>query len=389
MASGRLILRKIVKDKKVLNLKTHIGRLAFIYAVVHLDRDGRIEGDPTYLRNILFPRTLEPTVDEFEEIIKDWAENGLVEWYTVNGEKYLEFPGFRKNQQNMRYDREPASEIPPIPVSLPDEVRQSAGSPPDEVRQSAGSPPDEVRQSAGSLPDEVRQSAGSPPDEVRQSAGSPPDEVRQSAGSLPDEVRQSAGSPPDEVRQSAGSPPDEVRKQCGSLAAEEKRRELNTMKEKRKPPASFSNNLEMINRVKNLFPQDWDDSCEKRVLRIIETKGWKVLDQCLQAIEDMDFWKENVKTISDLSNNILGKNGLIKQSSRYTPRALKKKARQPPPEKCKCGGKIERLEMAINNDPYAEVEWTSVICKDCEKVFTFVNGVWDCSNLFENEDQKE
>ena len=323
MASGRLILRKIVKDKKVLNLKTHIGRLAFIYAVVHLDRDGRIEGDPTYLRNILFPRTLEPTVDEFEEIIKDWAENGLVEWYTVNGEKYLEFPGFRKNQQNMRYDREPASEIPPIPVSLPDEVRQSAG------------------------------------------------------------------SPPDEVRQSAGSPPDEVRKQCGSLAAEEKRRELNTMKEKRKPPASFSNNLEMINRVKNLFPQDWDDSCEKRVLRIIETKGWKVLDQCLQAIEDMDFWKENVKTISDLSNNILGKNGLIKQSSRYTPRALKKKARQPPPEKCKCGGKIERLEMAINNDPYAEVEWTSVICKDCEKVFTFVNGVWDCSNLFENEDQKE
>jgi len=356
MASGRLILRKIVKDKKVLNLKTHIGRLAFIYAVVHLDRDGRIEGDPTYLRNILFPRTLEPTVDEFEEIIKDWAENGLVEWYTVNGEKYLEFPGFRKNQQNMRYDREPASEIPPIPVSLPDEVRQSAGS---------------------------------PPDEVRQSAGSPPDEVRQSAGSLPDEVRQSAGSPPDEVRQSAGSPPDEVRKQCGSLAAEEKRRELNTMKEKRKPPASFSNNLEMINRVKNLFPQDWDDSCEKRVLRIIETKGWKVLDQCLQAIEDMDFWKENVKTISDLSNNILGKNGLIKQSSRYTPRALKKKARQPPPEKCKCGGKIERLEMAINNDPYAEVEWTSVICKDCEKVFTFVNGVWDCSNLFENEDQKE
>ena len=312
MASGRLILRKIVKDKKVLNLKTHIGRLAFIYAVVHLDRDGRIEGDPTYLRNILFPRTLEPTVDEFEEIIKDWAENGLVEWYTVNGEKYLEFPGFRKNQQNMRYDREPASEIPPIPVSLPDEVRQSAG-----------------------------------------------------------------------------SPPDEVRKQCGSLAAEEKRRELNTMKEKRKPPASFSNNLEMINRVKNLFPQDWDDSCEKRVLRIIETKGWKVLDQCLQAIEDMDFWKENVKTISDLSNNILGKNGLIKQSSRYTPRALKKKARQPPPEKCKCGGKIERLEMAINNDPYAEVEWTSVICKDCEKVFTFVNGVWDCSNLFENEDQKE
>ena len=114
MANGRIINSKICRNK-IINerLSSDTSRLAFTWTIPHLDRDGRIHGDPALLRSIIFPRRKDITDEQMEVFITEWAQHGLVIWYEAEGDKWIQFPKFRQNQPNLRYERETESSIPP------------------------------------------------------------------------------------------------------------------------------------------------------------------------------------------------------------------------------------------------------------------------------------
>lgn len=118
MARGRMINGSVARDKKLnsLSLEAH---LAFLMTIPHLDRDGRIGGDPW----LLFTDVL-PLRRSFEErmpaIIEEWIAAGLAVRYGPPDESVLWFPGFRKNQTGMVYNREPVSKYPAPPEPTTD-----------------------------------------------------------------------------------------------------------------------------------------------------------------------------------------------------------------------------------------------------------------------------
>ena len=143
MAEGRLVNKRIGMDKAVGRLSCDTCRLAFTWALPHLDRDGRVTGDPAALRSLVFPRRDDVTSEMMHGFMAEWASEELVVWYEAAGDLWLEFPAFRKNQPNLRHDREPSSFIPPAksgkPVSLPADCRQDTGGLPADCRESAAS----------------------------------------------------------------------------------------------------------------------------------------------------------------------------------------------------------------------------------------------------------
>jgi len=144
VANGRIINKKISLSKAVDNLSSDTCRLAFTWTIPHLDRDGRIHGDPVVLQSIVFPRRIDITSDVMESFIQEWAEAGLVQWYEAEGDMWLSFPGFARNQPNMRYDKEAESVIPPYKQET-DLLRTKDGPTPDLVRSKDGVAPDPGR----------------------------------------------------------------------------------------------------------------------------------------------------------------------------------------------------------------------------------------------------
>lgn len=134
MARGRFISKEICVDKKVNNLSSPWSMLAFTWLLCHADAQGRTYGDPAIVKSLVFPRRDgEITTDQVESFIEEWNDCGLINWYEVNGDKYIEFPNFEKHQIGLRKNREPASIIPARVVN-PEGIRKVSGSLPAEVK---------------------------------------------------------------------------------------------------------------------------------------------------------------------------------------------------------------------------------------------------------------
>lgn len=124
MARGRFISKSVSVDYDLAKLSDE-ELLAFFHAIPHLDRDGLIDGRPLVISGVTMP-----TRPYFRElmpgIIDAWVSAGIVQRYYVAddpGQPVLWFPGFRKNQDGLRYSREAPSIFPPPPGT----TRDSAG----------------------------------------------------------------------------------------------------------------------------------------------------------------------------------------------------------------------------------------------------------------------
>lgn len=113
MAKGRMVSVKAGQDPD-LNSMSVEAELVFLLTVPHLDRDGLITGDPIPLWACVAPRRVE-LMDKMPRIIGEWIERGLVVRYEWKDGAILFFPGFRKHNQNLPYEREPVSDFPPPP----------------------------------------------------------------------------------------------------------------------------------------------------------------------------------------------------------------------------------------------------------------------------------
>ena len=140
MASGRMLNKKISLNRAVNELSCDSSRLAFTWTIPHLDRDGRIHGEPDVLKAIIFPRRQDISTEEMRGYIAEWAERKLVIWYELEGDQYLQFPAFADNQIGMRYERESKSNIPPV-----DEGRLIDCATEETVRSDAGASPEASR----------------------------------------------------------------------------------------------------------------------------------------------------------------------------------------------------------------------------------------------------
>lgn len=131
MANARMITNEITADKKINQLSDDTSRLAFTWYITFADCEGRAHGDPAIVRSKLFPRRQDVTIDQMESYIREWAMLRLVYWYEVDGDLWITFVNFEKNQPGLRKDREAKSRIPAYVE--PEELRQYSGLLPEQV----------------------------------------------------------------------------------------------------------------------------------------------------------------------------------------------------------------------------------------------------------------
>jgi hypothetical protein len=155
MARARMLNQKIVRDKAVNDLPDDTARLLFTWMIPHLDRDGRMPGDPLLVKNMIFPRRADITTENVARYLRAMHEVGLIIWHSAEGDYFISFPGFAKNQPGMRYDREAESDYPAPPKapcdppSWPDASGNIAGVSPELVRSDAGVSPEASGHIAG------------------------------------------------------------------------------------------------------------------------------------------------------------------------------------------------------------------------------------------------
>ena len=146
MARGRFISKEITLDKKVNSLSSAYSMLAFTWLLTHADGYGRTYGDPAVVRSMVFPRRPEVTVDDVDGYIREWSDAGLIIWYEVAGDMYIEFPNFSKHQVGLNITKEAKSNIPPNPAGagklpeIPGKLPENSG----ELPEDSGKLPPEV-----------------------------------------------------------------------------------------------------------------------------------------------------------------------------------------------------------------------------------------------------
>jgi hypothetical protein len=141
MARGRMLNKKISQNKSfavIANETGHGAALFLTWLIAHLDKEGRVHGDPEVLKGLVCPRIVGIDTEVIRQAVGNAHAIGLVEWYEVDGESYIAFPGFERNQVGLRKKREPSSDFPPPSGTLPDDCRQTAGSLPSEGKGSKG-----------------------------------------------------------------------------------------------------------------------------------------------------------------------------------------------------------------------------------------------------------
>ncbi|MEW6063576.1 MAG: hypothetical protein AB1571_04375 [Nanoarchaeota archaeon] len=112
MPEGRMLKKAISTSKKLAELKTDSARLLYTWLIPHLDVEGRFYGDEDVIKGSIVPRLKSFTPEKIKNYLQDMANIGLIIWYEVDGDKYLQFTVFEKHQ-TLNRDREGKSQIPP------------------------------------------------------------------------------------------------------------------------------------------------------------------------------------------------------------------------------------------------------------------------------------
>lgn len=146
MAQGRFLSRTTATSKQ-LDAVSWRAELLFLRSIPHLDRDGRMDGDPIVVKATAAPRNPKLPAGAIAGLLQELHDAGLVVWYRVGEDQVLAFPTFREHQQGLKYDRERPSRFAPPPGWSP--VPPKSGPTPAKVRSNSGEPPEPVRTNGG------------------------------------------------------------------------------------------------------------------------------------------------------------------------------------------------------------------------------------------------
>ena len=120
MARGRFLCKDISLDMKVGSLSDDTARLLFTWMIAHLDREGRIFGEPHLVKAQIFPRS-KISVAKIEKYLREMETFSLIYRYFNGKERYIYFPNFEKHQVGLRKDKEAPSVIPAPDGNVPTE----------------------------------------------------------------------------------------------------------------------------------------------------------------------------------------------------------------------------------------------------------------------------
>ena len=163
MAKGRMLNKTITTSRKFnLAVQSDFTRLVYCLLLPQADRDGRLQGEEILIKSMLFPWREDLKALAIKESLTELHNSGLILWYLINDEKYIQITKFREGQENLRYDREPESIIPECSGNYV--IKDSA----DDCRSNAGVMPEDFQQSDGIIPEDCRKNDGLREDKLRE-----------------------------------------------------------------------------------------------------------------------------------------------------------------------------------------------------------------------------
>ena len=172
MARARLISKSICASPRFHAVGDDSARLSYLLLLTHAYSDGRIDGDPCYVRSLIYPRRTDVTDADVQRHLDLMEEARMIIQYTyANGtRKAIQFEKFAEHQPNLRGDREAPSRIPPPPE--PELLPQDAGATPAKCRSYSRRMPELLPQDAGATPAKCRSYSRRMPELLPQNAGS-------------------------------------------------------------------------------------------------------------------------------------------------------------------------------------------------------------------------
>lgn len=106
---------RISESVKVHGLPNDTARLLYTWLLTHCDNLGRFHGEPVQVLAIVFPKRRDVTVKAVTEYLRSMYVSGLIDWYEVNGLRYLQIPPpVWEREQRLHHNMSRISDFPPL-----------------------------------------------------------------------------------------------------------------------------------------------------------------------------------------------------------------------------------------------------------------------------------
>lgn len=127
MAERRMVSKVISLSEKVNSLSL-FGRLLYTWMIPHADDFGRLPGSPAKVRVLVVP-FCDETIRDVENELADMNRIGIIRWYEVDGERFIQIVNFENHQQGLH--KRTKSKFPEPPEGKPPETppKQEASEP--------------------------------------------------------------------------------------------------------------------------------------------------------------------------------------------------------------------------------------------------------------------
>lgn len=113
MAEKRMLSKVISISKKVnLRMPDHFSRLLYTWLIPHSDDYGRLTGCPYKIKALVIPMLTE-TWEEVKQALQNMDDAELIQWYTVDGEQYIQINNFEDHQSGLHKRTTPKIPEPP------------------------------------------------------------------------------------------------------------------------------------------------------------------------------------------------------------------------------------------------------------------------------------
>lgn len=109
MAKARMLHRSISTSSQVNRLSLP-ARLLFTWMIPHADDDGRLKGEPEYIKATAVPMT-KWSFRRVESYLEEIKNTGLIYYWEQNSERFIEFIKWREHQ-SIKSDRYKSSNLP-------------------------------------------------------------------------------------------------------------------------------------------------------------------------------------------------------------------------------------------------------------------------------------
>jgi DnaD/phage-associated family protein len=113
MAERRMVSKCISVSEKVNSLPSTFDMLLYTWIIPHADDFGRMPGSPLKVKALVVPM-LDKSIKDVEESLSNLDHSGLIIWYEVNGDKFIQVENFDDHQSGLH--KRTKSKFPPPPV---------------------------------------------------------------------------------------------------------------------------------------------------------------------------------------------------------------------------------------------------------------------------------